>query len=244
MKNMASWNGHKFQCSAKQIYSFTNLTLKVSSETEDKDKKKQKYVQRKNAKPYEITMTIILDRRFGISAPKKEALKICEEARAGNEDYFYFAGTKVVDCKFMLVEATVEKVEMLSNGKWIMCEVKCTWKQSTTIAGASSGSGSGSPSKKSGKSSRSSRSKRSKPSGLLKIAGVQNNSNSGADSGIDAISSAAPKISTSRTSSNANSKASTYIKTTRAAANSSTKTNTTQRTTIKNPIGTRRRSGS
>lgn len=236
MTNMASWHGHKFQCSAKQIYSFTNLTLKVSSETEDKDKKKQKYVQRKNAKPYEITMTIILDRRFGISAPKKEALKICEEARAGNEDYFYFAGTKVVDCKFMLVDATVENIEMLSNGKWIMCEVKCTWKQSTTIAGAKSGSGSGKPSKKSGKSSKSSRSKRSKspskPTVTLEIAGV------------DAITSAAPKISTSSTSSNANSKPSTYIKTTRAAANSSTKTNTTQRTTIKNPIGGRRRSGS
>ena len=231
MKNMASWHGHKFHCSAKQIYSFTNLTLKVSSETEDKDKKKQKYVQRKNAKPYEITMTIILDRRFGISAPKKEALKICEEARAGNEDYFYFAGTKVVDCKFMLVDATVENIEMLSNGKWIMCEVKCTWKQSTTIAGASSGSGSGNPSKKSGKSSKSSRSKRSKspskPTVTLEIAGV------------DAITSAAPRYP-----SNSNNNSSNVGKLNRTAANSSTKKTTTQRTTIKNPIGGRRRSGS
>lgn len=142
MANIASWNGHKFQVSADKVYSFVSLSVKASSETEDKTKSKQKYVSRKNSKPYEITLTIQLDKRLGIKDVKSEAVSICEEARKGNKDYFYFAGKKLVNCKFMLVEAAVDKVEMIGSGEWFICEVKCTWKQCGKLSAEKSSSAS------------------------------------------------------------------------------------------------------
>lgn len=142
MANIASWNGHNFQVSADKVYSFVSLSVKASSETEDKTKSKQKYVSRKNSKPYEIMLTIQLDKRLGIKDVKSEAVSICEEARKGNKDYFYFAGKKLVNCKFMLVEAAVDKVEMIGSGEWIICEVKCTWKQCGKLSAEKSSSAS------------------------------------------------------------------------------------------------------
>lgn len=156
MANMASWNGHVFAVDPQKVYSFKTLSVKASNETEDKTKSKQKYVSRKNGKPYEITMTIQLDARLGISNVKKEAVKITEEARKGDSDYFYFGGSKIVNCKFMITEANIDSVEMTGNGTWISCDVKCTWKQCSKVSGSSGSGGGGSGKGKSGgKSSKS-----------------------------------------------------------------------------------------
>ena len=61
MALVGKWNGHKFQVSKKQFYSFGDLTIKGSSETEDKTKDKQKYVKRKNGKPTEVSITVVLN---------------------------------------------------------------------------------------------------------------------------------------------------------------------------------------
>lgn len=163
MANMASWNGHVFGVDPKKIYAFKTLSIKASNETEDKTKSKQKYVSRKNGKPYEIILTIQLDARLGISDVKKESVKITEEARSGGKDYFYFGGSKIVNCKFMITEANIDSVEMLSNGVWISCDVKCTWKQCTKISGSSgsggNGKGKGGKSSKNGKKAKNPKSK-------------------------------------------------------------------------------------
>lgn len=51
MAEIASWNGHSFTVSPKLIRGFTGLTIKGSSETEDKTSDGQKYVSRKTAIP-------------------------------------------------------------------------------------------------------------------------------------------------------------------------------------------------
>ena len=51
MPEVGKWNSHTFVVSPNVIRSFTGLTIKGSSETEDKESGNQKYVSRKNGKP-------------------------------------------------------------------------------------------------------------------------------------------------------------------------------------------------
>lgn len=152
MAEIASWNGHSFTVSPKVIRSFTGLTIKGSSETEDKTSDGQKYVSRKNSNPAEITMTAELNALTGCDV-KNEALKFVDEARSGAKNYFYMGGKKLITCQLMLTEASVSETTIAPNGTWISCKVKLTMKQCAKYDGTSSSSssisGSSSSSKKS-----------------------------------------------------------------------------------------------
>ena len=97
MAEIASWNGHSFTVSPKLIRGFTGLTIKGSSETEDKTSDGQKYVSRKNSNPSEITLTAELNALTGCDV-KNEALKFVDEARSGAKNYFYMGGKKLITC--------------------------------------------------------------------------------------------------------------------------------------------------
>lgn len=128
MAEIARWNGHKFEVGSGLIRGFTGLSVKGSSETEDKTSDKQKYVSRKNGKPNEITLTAILNAATGCDV-KKEAMDFVNEARAGNKDYFYVATKKLCTCQVMLTEATVKEIAMTNKGVWTRAEVTLTLKQ-------------------------------------------------------------------------------------------------------------------
>ncbi len=128
MAEIASWNGHSFTVSPKLIRSFTGLTIKGSSDTEDKTSDGQKYVSRKNSNPYEIALTAELNALTGCDV-KAEALKFVEEALAGAKNYFYMDGKKLITCQLMLTEASVSETTIASNGTWISCKVNLTMKQ-------------------------------------------------------------------------------------------------------------------
>lgn len=155
MAEIASWNGHSFTVSPKLIRGFTGLTIKGSSETEDKTSDGQKYVSRKNSNPSEITLTAELNALTGCDV-KNEALKFVDEARSGAKNYFYMGGKKLITCQLMLTEASVSETTIAPNGTWISCKVKLTMKQcakydgssSSSSSSSSSGSGSSSGSKK------------------------------------------------------------------------------------------------
>lgn len=85
MAEIASWNGHSFTVSPKLIRGFTGLTIKGSSETEDKTSGGQKYVSRKNSNPSEITLTAELNALTGCDV-KNEALKFVDECAVGREE--------------------------------------------------------------------------------------------------------------------------------------------------------------
>lgn len=158
MAEIASWNGHPFTVSPKLIRGFTGLTIKGSSETEDKTSDGQKYVSRKNSKPSEISLTAELNALTGCDV-KNEALKFVDEARSGAKNYFYMGGKKLITCQLMLVEASVSETTIAPNGTWISCKVKLTMKQCAKHDG--SGSSSSSSSSSSGSSSSSSSKKTS-----------------------------------------------------------------------------------
>ena len=144
------WNGHHFAVSPKLIRGFTGLTIKGASDVEEKKKKKQVRVKRKNGKPTEVSFTIHLNAYVGVDV-RKEALKFVDEARKGKKDYFYINNKKLVSCKLMLIEASVKEVEITPGGKWIKAEVQASMKQYGKTGKTVSGSNKTKSKNKSGK---------------------------------------------------------------------------------------------
>ena len=140
MAEVGSWNGHAFTVSPNLIRSFTGLTIRGSSETEDKTGDGQKYVARKNSNPAEVSLTAELSALTGCDV-QNEALQFVDEARAGAQNYFYLSGKKLIPCQLMLTEASVSETQIAPGGKWISCKVKLTMKQCAKYDGTSSGSG-------------------------------------------------------------------------------------------------------
>ncbi|MBR3740560.1 MAG: hypothetical protein IKN04_08880 [Clostridia bacterium] len=150
MATIANWNGHTFEVSPKLIRGLTDLTIKGSCETTDKNSDKQKYVEHKYGEIPEISTTVELNALTGVTDVMKEALEYVQEATDGATAYFYLGSAKLLPAKMMLTKAEiVEIVHMPGQGdKWISCKVKLTFKQGTESDGKSSSGGSGSSSQK------------------------------------------------------------------------------------------------
>ncbi len=142
MPEVGKWNSHTFVVSPNVIRSFTGLTIKGSSETEDKETGGQKYVSRKSGKPAEISLTVLLSALTGNDV-RNEALTFVDEARRGSQGYFYVGGKKLVTCQLMLTDASISETQIASNGVWVGCKVQLTFKQSGKYDGESGGSSSG-----------------------------------------------------------------------------------------------------
>lgn len=153
MAEIGSWNGHRFEVSAHLIQSFTGLTIRASSATEEQTGGDQGFVTRKNGAPTQISFTVALNALLGCSV-RSEAMRFINEASAGATGYFYIRGQKVVSCLLMLSEASVQNVELTPSGEWLRCEVQLTMQQSgsgstSSSGGSSSGGDGGGSSKKS-----------------------------------------------------------------------------------------------
>ena len=142
MPEVGKWNSHTYVVSPNVIRSFTGLTIKGSSETEDKETGGQKYVSRKSGKPAEISLTVLLSALTGNDV-RNEALAFVDEARRGSQGYFYVGGKKLVTCQLMLTDASISETQIASNGVWVGCKVQLTFKQSGKYDGESGGSSSG-----------------------------------------------------------------------------------------------------
>lgn len=155
MAQIANWNGHTFEVSAKLIRSFQDMALKGSCETEDKTSGGQKYVSRKNGNPAELTLNVSLSAYLGVTDVRYEALTYVKEANEGATEYFYLGTQKLVSAKMMLITAEVtEYMPMPGNADiWISCEVKLSFKQADKGDG-SSGDDSGKKKKKKKRSNR------------------------------------------------------------------------------------------
>ncbi len=142
MGEIARWNGHKFEVSSNVIRSFTGLSIKGSSETKDKKSSNQKYVERKNGKPKEISLTANLHTQLGCDV-KSEAMAFVDEATAGKKDYFYIGSKKLMTCSMMLTEASVDEIGITNSGAWTKADVKLTFKQCSKNDSDTSSSGGG-----------------------------------------------------------------------------------------------------
>lgn len=150
MAEIGRWNNHVFEVAPNVIRGFGNLTIKGSSETDEKATGGQKYVSRKNGNPAEVGITAILSALTG-SDVRAEALTFVDEARLGAKGYFYIGGKKLMTCPLMLTDAVVSEAVIAINAAWISCEVKLTLKQCGKYDGESGGSG-GKSTGKNGKS--------------------------------------------------------------------------------------------
>ena len=182
MATIGKWHGHTFEVSSQIIRSFTDLTIKGSSETKNKTSSGYGYVSRKNSKPAEVGITVGLSALTGCD-PRSEATAFVNEANAGSSDYFYVGGQKLVPYKLMLTSADVNEVEITPGGKWVNCKVKLTMKQCAVPDGTKTSSSS------SGSSSSSSSSSSKKTSTKTSSKTTTKNST------VDAVSGAAPSVS-------------------------------------------------
>lgn len=145
MGEIAKWAGHSFTTTPKLIRSFSKLTVKGASSTEDKTASNQTYVSRKAGNAIQVTLTAELYAATGANV-YKEAMDFVNEARAGAKGYLYIAGSKAFTPQLMLTDASVDEVEIAPNGKWVSCNVKLTLKEAeeTNDSGGGSGDSSGS----------------------------------------------------------------------------------------------------
>jgi len=153
MATIANWNGHTFVVSPSLIRGFTDLSIKGSCETTEKNTAKQKYVEHKYGEIPEISMTVSLNAQTGVTDVYREAMEFVQEATDGAAAYFYLGSSKLFPAKMMLTQAEITQiVHMPGQGnRWISCDVKVTFKQGTKNDGAADsggGSGSGGGSKK------------------------------------------------------------------------------------------------
>ena len=228
MAEIASWNGHSFTVSPKLIRGFTGLTIKGSSETEDKTSDGQKYVSRKNSNPSEITLTAELNALTGCDV-KNEALKFVDEARSGAKNYFYMGGKKLITCQLMLTEASVSETTIAPNGTWISCKVKLTMKQCAKYDGTGSSSSSSSSSSGSSGSSSSSKKTSTKKTSTTTTKKTTTAAVVGAVAG--AVAAVAKTATTVVKAVSAASKTASALKTAVAAVNAAKKTSSTTKKT-------------
>lgn len=76
MAEIGSWNGHSFTVSPTLIRGFTGLTIKGSSETEDKTSNSQKYVSRKKQQTIRNNADGGTERNDGMRCEERSA-EIC-----------------------------------------------------------------------------------------------------------------------------------------------------------------------
>lgn len=122
------WGDIAFFVNPTAIRGIRDISISVGSETEDETNSNEKYVKRKNANGYQVSMKAILDAFLGEDV-QATALKLTEAARTGGTGYLYCAGAKLFPSKFMLTDATASNIQMAPNGKWTHCEVSLTLKQ-------------------------------------------------------------------------------------------------------------------
>lgn len=135
---IARWKNHKFEVSSNKIQGIKGISIKGSSETENKTSSSQDYVSRKKGGPTEVSFTAILNAHTGCNV-ESEAKAFVEDARKGEKDYLYVSGKKLFTYQLMLTSANADQIEISSSGKWVKAEVQLTFKQ--TQAGSSSSSG-------------------------------------------------------------------------------------------------------
>lgn len=145
MPEIASWGNHKFVVSPSVIQSFKDMSIKGSSETTDKTKDNQKYVERKAGEAAQVSFTVQLNALTGVGDVYGEANTYVAEAMEGKTEYMYLGPSKIIPAKMMLTSAEITEI-VFAPGKgnvWISCEVRLTMKQGSAKEDGSPGGGGG-----------------------------------------------------------------------------------------------------
>ena len=152
MADLITWSGNggiSFFIKSSEIRGVKDFSISASMETDDKKESGEKFIKKKNAGSYQITLTAVLNAALGVNV-QTVALKMTEAARKGDTGYFYTANAKLFPSNFMATDAKVNNIQMTGSGKWSYCEVTLTLKQCSKFAGGSSGGGKSGGGKKNG----------------------------------------------------------------------------------------------
>lgn len=128
------WFKHEFIVSPQQIMSFSALQIKSAVETENKEYKTQRWTKVKNAKPDEVSLTVLLSAHLGCDV-RHEIDSFTTHARKGKKDYFYLGNQKLTPNKLRLVECTAKDIEIGANGTWTRATLQLSFKQGSKLDG-------------------------------------------------------------------------------------------------------------
>ncbi|MBQ8708524.1 MAG: hypothetical protein IJ523_10595 [Succinivibrionaceae bacterium] len=132
--DIIKWSDIAFYAKPTSVRGVRDINISVSSETEDSTVENEKFVKRKNANGYQVTMKAILNAFMGEKV-QATAIKLTEAARAGKTGYLYCAGAKLFPNNFMLTNASISNIQLAPNGTWTHCEVSLTLKQCSKYDG-------------------------------------------------------------------------------------------------------------
>lgn len=128
--DIIKWGSISFYVNSTAIRGIKNLSFSASCETEDTTEGEEKYVKRKNANPYEFSMTAILMAALGENV-QATALLLTEAARKGTSGYMYCGTSKLFPFNLMATSASVSNIQISVKGEWIYAEVNLSLKQSS-----------------------------------------------------------------------------------------------------------------
>jgi len=125
---IGKWNGHKFLVSPERVHSFNALTISGGSNFDTKTGGKQDFVSRTSGRVVEISLTVELYAVTGCKV-RSEAIALVKQARAGKKGYFYLGTKKLMACKLMLTDASVNETVIGPKGAMTEAKVSLTFQQ-------------------------------------------------------------------------------------------------------------------
>lgn len=140
---LLQWHDVSFYANAQEVRGLIDFSISGSVETEDKESGGTKYVNKKNSKGYEASITAFFDKRLGIGDVKYEAMKLVDYGANGQKGYLYARGSKLVTSTLMLTSAKASKIVMTPNGTWISCQVALTLKMADKLGSSANTSSTG-----------------------------------------------------------------------------------------------------
>lgn len=148
MAEIFRWGGFAFTIKPTGILAVNDIEITGKCETEDSVVDEEKFVTKKNADKYTVTLTAIISAQLGQNV-RQTVLDMTEAARTGEQGYIYTAQGKLLPCPFMLISAKASNIDMGPSGQWLYSEVALTLNQcakydgttGTTAAPAGNSSG-------------------------------------------------------------------------------------------------------
>lgn len=128
MAEMAKWDEITFQITNNTALLFSDLQMKASCDTNDKELNKRKYTTFKIGKGVEISFNAFLNAAFGIDV-RETIMQFLDKAQKGKSDHLTVGGKKLFPFLMRLTEAETEELAIAPNGTWKSATVKLTFKQ-------------------------------------------------------------------------------------------------------------------
>lgn len=128
MGTIAQFSDIVFEISSTAALLLHDLKLTAESETDEKTKKKQKYITYKNGKAAQADFEMDVLSAFGQDV-RGTVMKLLHTSQRGEGDYFYVGGEKIFPCKMIMTKAEASEIDISPSGAWVRAKISVSMKQ-------------------------------------------------------------------------------------------------------------------